>query len=126
GASASPAPARDATGGIEKVVAEGNVTIDSDRPDPNGGATVHYSGKGTKVDYNPATGEMVLSGMPELQKDMDELVATDESTVIFLNRDGMMDAKGPHKIKIVDPGPDKSPTPKPSKTPEITLPTPQQ
>lgn len=117
---ASPGAPND-EGGIDKVIAEGNVLIQSDRPDAEGGPPVHYAGKGAKVEYNPATGEMVLYGMPELQKGMDTLVATDESTWISLNRDGTMVAHGPHKINIKPPPPDQAPTPKPTE-PEVKLP----
>ena len=76
--SASPAMSDDEGGGIDKVIAEGGVLIQSDRPDSAGGPPVHYAGKGAKVEYTPATGEMVLYGMPELRKGTDTLVATDE------------------------------------------------
>lgn len=116
----SPAASND-EGGIDKVIAEGSVLIESDRADAAGGPPVHYSGKGSKIEYNPATGEMVLYGMPELQKGMDTLVATDESTWITLNREGTMVAHGPHKINIKPPPPDQASTPGP-KEPEVKLP----
>ena len=111
-------------GGIEKVVAEGNVVIVSDRPDNNGGPPVHYVGKGEKVVYTPATGEAIISGWPQLQQGMNTMSATDSATVIYLYRDGTMHADGPHKMEIHDPGPDKAPaldkqSPAPDKSPEV-------
>lgn len=113
----APATSTQQGGGIEKVIAEGNVVIQSDRPDPKGGPPVHYAGKGDKVIYTPATGEAIFSGLPQLSEGINTMVATDDSTVIYLYRDGTMHADGPHKMEIHDPGPDK--TPAPDKTPEV-------
>lgn len=107
-------PAAEA-GGIEQVIAEGNVVITSDRPDPKGGPPVHYVGKGQKVIYTPATGEAILSGWPELAQGASNLIATDDSTVIYLYREGKMHAEGHTKTVVLPPPPDQ--TPAPDKTP---------
>jgi lipopolysaccharide export system protein LptA len=108
---AAPPPGQ---GGIERAIAEGNVVIESDRPDANGGPPVHYVGTGRKVVYTAATGEAVLSGSPRVDQGVNSMVATEDSTVIYLYRDGRMHAEGGHKMEIHDPGPDKkSPTPAP-------------
>lgn len=96
------------SGGLERVVAEGNVVVESDRPDSNGGPPVHYLGKGAKVEYNANTGEAILSGWPQVQQGINTIVATEESTVIHLFRDGKMRIVGQHKVSIIDPGPDKT------------------
>ncbi len=111
------APAASQGGDIDKVIAEGNVLIETDRADNNGGPPTHYSGKADKVVYTPATGEAVLTGMPQLQQGMNTMEAADNSTVISLSRDGNMDAKGPVKMNIQNPGPAGA-TPVPDKTPE--------
>lgn len=96
-------------GGLERVIAEGNVTVTSDRPDSNGGPPVHYLGKGAKVEYYATTGEAILYGWPQVQQGINTIVATEESTVIHLFSDGRMKIVGQHKVNINDPGPDKSP-----------------
>jgi len=108
----SPSPAVSSapgSGGLERVVAEGNVIVESDRPDSNGGPPVHYVGKAAKLDYNAINGEAILYGWPQVQQGINTIVATEESTVIHLFRDGKMKIDGAHKVNINDPGPGKTP-----------------
>jgi len=101
-------PGSQGSGGLEKAIAEGNVVVVSDRPDANGGAPVHYVGKGAKVEYNAINGEAILSGWPQVQQGINTIVSTEESTVIHLFRDGRMKIDGAHKVNISDPGPGKN------------------
>lgn len=108
------APASSENGsGLERAIAEGNVIVESDRPDSNGGAPVHYIGKGAKVEYNATNGEAILRGWPIVQQGINTIVATEESTVIYLYRDGKMKIDGQHKVNITDPGPGNPMSPKP-------------
>lgn len=127
--SATPKPAATAApgapsvpgggGGIEKIVAEGNVVVVSDRPDNNGQPT-HYVGKCQKLEYNPATGEAVMRGWPQIQQGINTIEATESTTVIFLNREGSMDIKyGGQRTVVHDPGPDKQPTPVTPQIPKL-------
>lgn len=105
-ASAGPGlPGNGGTGGLERALAEGNVIVESDRPDPNGGPPTHYVGTGAKVEYNAINGEAVLYGWPQIHQGINTIVATEESTVIHLFRDGKMNIVGPTKVNINDPGP---------------------
>ena len=97
-------PAKTGGGGLERAVAEmnpgGRVEITQDKVDEKGNVT-HSVGHGTKADYNAATGDIVLTGRPDVQKGTDLVKATDDSTVITLNRDGHMTTKGPTITIIV-------------------------
>ncbi len=66
----SAAAAAPGAGGLERAIAEGNVVVESDRPDSNGGPPVHYVGKGAKVDYNAINGEakLFMRGWPQIQQ----------------------------------------------------------
>src|SRR6266513_2549729 len=44
--------------GLEKAIAEGNVGLVRDRPDPNGGAPTHAVGRADKATYTAATGDV--------------------------------------------------------------------
>lgn len=103
------ASAPQGAGGLERAIAEGNVVVESDRPDSNGGPPVHYTGKGEKVDYNAIDGEAIFYHWPQVQQGINTIVATEEWTVIHLFRDGRMKVDGPHRVDISDPGPGKTP-----------------
>jgi len=113
GARATPRPAtpkpgeppkKTGGGGLERAVAEmtgdGRVEITQDKIDDKGVLT-HSVGHGTKADYNATTGDIVLTGRPDVKKGTDWVIATDDSTVITLNRDGHMSTKGPSKTVII-------------------------
>lgn len=102
---ANPLMAKSGGGGLEKAVAEGNVVIEKIQPDSGGGQPVRYVGKAARVEYNAATGDAILSGWPRVQQGINMHVATEESTVMYLNREGRMRTQGSSKTTIVDPGP---------------------
>jgi lipopolysaccharide export system protein LptA len=84
---------------IEHAVAEGNVQVTMDKVDDNGNIT-HSVGHGKKMDYDGATGRIVLYGRPDIQQGRNLCEATAESTVLTLNRDSSMEANGPHRTVI--------------------------
>ena len=95
------------SGGLQRAVAEasaGNrVTISQSKTDPDG--TVQHSvGQADKATYDGVTGDIELTGKPEIQQGINLVIATAQGTVMTLNRDGHMKAKGPHKTIIVDKG----------------------
>jgi len=86
-------------GGLEKATAEGHVVITQEKRDAGGSVTKNV-GRGTKAIYEADTGDITLYGMPQVQQGFNTCIATDESTVITLNRDGRMKVIGPHKTVI--------------------------
>jgi len=112
---AAPTPGAN---GLERAVAEGNVVVTSDRPDANGGPSTHYVGRGEKVDYNAVNGEAILTGWPQVEQGINTIVSTEESTVMYLYKDGKMNSKGGTRTVVHDPGPGKTPDAKAAKTPE--------
>jgi lipopolysaccharide export system protein LptA len=97
-------PKKTGGGGLERAVAEmnsgGRVEITQDKVDDKGNIT-HSIGHGTRADYDAITGDIVLTGRPDVKKGTDWVIATDDSTVIKLNRDGHMSTKGPTKTVII-------------------------
>jgi lipopolysaccharide export system protein LptA len=91
------------SGGLERAIAEGNVVITQDKVDADGKNT-HSVGHGRRAEYEAATGDITLTGKPDVAQGINTLEATDESTVIILNREGKMRANGPHKSTIRDTG----------------------
>ncbi|MDD5349833.1 MAG: LptA/OstA family protein [Chthoniobacteraceae bacterium] len=105
---------KDAASGLERAVAEGHVIITQDKVDEKTGEVTHYVGKAAKADYNAVTSEMTLTGWPQIQQGLNNQVATEEGTVMILDRDGHMRTKGPSMTVIKS---DSKPDTKPAKTP---------
>ena len=97
-APAAPQPG----GGLEKVIAEGSVVIIQDKPAADGGEPTHYVAKAARAEYEDATGNVTLSGWPQVAQGINMQVATEESTVMILNRDGKMTTSGGSKTLIQD------------------------
>ncbi|HEX8313327.1 MAG TPA: LptA/OstA family protein [Chthoniobacteraceae bacterium] len=118
-AAAEPAPARtentkkkdEKGGGLERAVAEASpgkrVIITQEKLEADGSLT-RYVGKAEKADYDTRTGDIILTGWPEVNQGINSIVATDRETVITLNRDGRMKTNGAHKTVIKDQGPETS------------------
>ena len=102
-------------GGLEKVIAEGNVVIVQDRPAQAGGEPVHYVAKAARAEYESSTGNVTLSGWPQVAQGINMQVATEESTIMILNQDGKMTTSGGSKTLIQDTG--KTETGKPTPHP---------
>ena len=119
----SPTPAAKAdetkspASGLDRAVAEGNVVITQDKLDEKTGEVTHYIGKGTKADYNATSGEMTLSGWPQIQQGLNNQVATEEGTLRIMDKDGHLRTKGPSMTVIKsEPKPETKPEAKPAKT----------
>ncbi len=90
----------DGAGGLDRAVAEGKVTIIQDKPGENGGAVKRYVGKAERAEYDAATGDVKLTGWPQIQQGINTQIATEASTVMILNRDGRMKTQGGSKTVI--------------------------
>jgi lipopolysaccharide export system protein LptA len=104
-------PAEQKAGGLERAIAEADsgkkVVIMQEKTEADGTVTQSI-GRGEKADYSATTGEIVLTGWPEVQQGYNNVVATDRKTVITLSRAGRMNVSGPYKMEIRSQGPDLS------------------
>jgi len=89
-------------GGLEKVIAEGEVVIIQDKPATDGGTPTRYIAKAARAEYDTATGNVTLSGWPQVSQGINMQVATESSTVMILNKDGKMTTSGGSKTLIQD------------------------
>ena len=113
--------------GLEKAVAEGNVAVVRDRPDPNGGAPTRAVGRSDQATYVAATGNVELRGTPRVQEGVNTHIATSPDTVMVVNQNGQLTTHGPSRTEIrqepkTDDGEKKNetkpaPSPKASGTP---------
>ena len=106
----TPAPAepkKKSASGLRRAVAEASVgkrvLITQDKPDAEG-KPQHSVGEADKATYDAVTGDIVLTGKPQIQQGINLVIATEESTVMTLNRDGHMNARGGTKTIITDKG----------------------
>lgn len=106
-----------ASGGLDHALAVGNVTVTQDKKDPGTGEITHYRGKGATGEYDANTGDMKLSGWPEMEQGTNKQVATAERTVMIMNREGGVRTIGPSKSVIVDQSDNKK-NEKPGSGPE--------
>lgn len=98
---AAPAPAKNKGSGLEKAIAEGKAIIVQEKAEPDG--KVNRSiGRAKRAEFESSTGNVTLTGMPSIQQGINTVVATEEGTVLILNREGTMTAKGPTKSVIQD------------------------
>jgi lipopolysaccharide transport protein LptA len=86
--------------GLEKAIAEGNVAVVRDRPDPNGGPPTRAVGRSDKATYISATGDVELSGTPRVQEGMNTHIATSPDTVMVVNQSGQLTTHGPSRTEI--------------------------
>jgi lipopolysaccharide export system protein LptA len=104
-------------GGLDHAFAEGDVVIIEQKPAENGGKPEIDIGKSATAKFNNKTGEMVLMGWPQLQQGINTHIATSESTVMTLHKDGHLKTVGPSRSVIQDqPDPSPSPAAAPSAT----------
>jgi len=119
---------------LEKAIAEGNVGLVRDRPDPNGGAPTHAVGRADKATYTATTGDVQLEGTPRVQEGPNLHVATSPDTVMIISQNSQLRTHGPSRTEIVQqPDEDKkdkkgqassSQTPAPPASPAASLPKP--
>lgn len=86
--------------GLEKAVAEGNVAVVRDRPDPNGGPPSHAVGRSESAVYVAATGDVELKGMPRVQQGLNTHIGTSPDTVMIINQSGQLTTRGPSRTDI--------------------------
>jgi lipopolysaccharide export system protein LptA len=101
--SASPSGQPGQTGqgqALEKAIAEGNVAVVRDRPDPNGGPPTHAVGRADTATYVAATGDVELKGSPRVQQGLNTHIATSPDTVMVINQSGELTTHGPSRTDI--------------------------
>jgi lipopolysaccharide transport protein LptA len=86
--------------GLEKAIAEGDVGLVRDRPDPNGGAPTRAIGRSDKAVYVAATGDVELTGTPRVQQGLNMHVATSPDTVMIINQNNQLTTHGPSRTEI--------------------------
>ena len=86
--------------GLEKAIAEGNVGVVRDKPDPKGGPPSKAVGLSEKAVYTSSDGNVELTGSPRVQQGLDTHVATSPDTVMVLNQNGHLTTHGPSRTEI--------------------------
>lgn len=86
--------------GLEKAVAEGNVGVVRDRPDPNGGPPSRAVGRSETATYVATTGNVELRGSPRVQQGENTHIATSPETVMVLNQKGQLTTHGASRTEI--------------------------
>ena len=86
--------------GLEKAVAEGNVAVVRDRPDPNGGPPTRAVGRSDQATYIASTGDVELRGTPRVQEGVNTHIATSPDTVMVVNQKGQLTTHGPSRTEI--------------------------
>jgi len=86
--------------GLEKAIAEGNVAVVRDRPDPNGGAPTRAVGRSDQATYIAATGNVEMRGTPRVQEGVNTHIATSPETVMIVNQNGQLTTHGPSRTEI--------------------------
>ena len=112
--------------GLEKAIAEGNVGLVRDRPNPNGGPPTRAVGRADKATYTAATGDVELRGTPRVQEGLNMHVATSPDTVMIINQNSQLTTHGPSRTEIrQQPNEEKKGEASPSQTsPAQTPPAP--
>ncbi len=83
-------------GGLEKAVAEGDVIIFQEKTNERG-EVERSVGRAQKAVYDTKTGNIALSGWPQVEQKQNTIVAMEEGTVILLNQKGTMEVLGHSK-----------------------------
>jgi len=102
---------------LEKAIADGNVGLVRDRPDPNGGPPTRAVGRADKATYTAATGDIELRGTPRVQEGPNMHVATSPDTVMVINQNSQLTTHGPSRTEITQqPKEEKKPTVTPAQS----------
>ncbi|HWN65931.1 MAG TPA: hypothetical protein VNN24_09615, partial [Candidatus Binatus sp.] len=83
-----------------RAIAEGNVGLVRDRPDPNGGPPSRAIGRSDKAVYTAATGDVELTGTPRVQEGPNIHVATTPDTVMIINQNSQLTTHGSSRTEI--------------------------
>ena len=103
---------------LEKAIAEGNVGLVRDRPDPKGGPPTRAVGRADKATYTASTGDVELIGTPRVQEGPNLHVATSPDTVMVIGQNSQLRTHGPSRTQIVQqPSEEKKGQANPSQTP---------
>ena len=86
--------------GLEKAVAQGNVGLVRERPDPSGGPPTRAVGRADTATYTAATGDVELRGTPRVQEGPNMHVATSPDTVMIINQNSQLRTHGPSRTEI--------------------------
>lgn len=86
--------------GLEKAIAEGNVAVVRDRPEPGGSPPTRSVGRSETATYVAATGDVELKGDPRVQEGMNTHVAASPDTVMVINQNGQLSTHGPSRTEI--------------------------
>ena len=86
--------------GLDKAIAEGNVAVVRDRPDPNGGPPTRAVGRSEQATYIATTGDVELRGTPRVQEGVNTHIATSPETVMVVNQNGQLTTRGPSRTEI--------------------------
>src|SRR5213083_268217 len=106
---------------LEKAIAEGNVGLVRDHPDPSGGPPTRAVGRADKAVYVAATGDVELTGTPRVQEGLNMHVATSADTVMIINQNSQLTTHGPSRTEIrQQPNEETKGETKPAKPPQIS------
>lgn len=98
-------------GGLEKAIAEmrngGRVVITQDKKNDVDGTVTNSVGKADKAVYNATTGDITLTGNPEIRQGISNVVPAEEGVTLIINRDGRYRAIGRTKTLLQDNPNDK-------------------
>lgn len=89
--------------GLERVEADGNVVIRQENAEDGGGSVVSIA-RAERAIFHPATGDVNLTGWPQVIQGINAHVATEQTTRMILNREGRINTSGSSKTVIVDTG----------------------
>jgi lipopolysaccharide export system protein LptA len=84
---------------LEKAIADGNVGLVRERPNPSGTPTLAI-GRADKATYIAATGDVELRGTPRVQEGLNMHVATSPDTVMVINQNSQLTTHGPSRTEI--------------------------
>jgi lipopolysaccharide transport protein LptA len=106
--------------GLERAIAEGNVGVVRDKPDPKGGPPSKAVGLSERAVYTSSDGNVEMTGSPRVQEGLDTHIATSPQTVMILNQQGQLTTHGPSRTEIrqePSPSPGSSASPGSSPSP---------
>jgi lipopolysaccharide transport protein LptA len=101
--------------GLDKAIAEGNVGIIRDRPDPDGGPPQRAIGRAEHLVYTTSDGNAELTGNPKVQQGTNLHIATSPQTVMVITQDGQLTTHGPSRTEIRQEPADNTKTSPPPK-----------
>src|SRR5216110_3755298 len=108
---------------LEKAIAEGNVGLVRERPNPSGGPPTLAVGRADKATYIAATGDVELRGTPRVQEGLNMHVATSPDTVMVINQNSQLTTHRPSRTEIrQQPGEQKKATTTPAQTSPVQTP----